>query len=317
MSKKTYRVRNWSQYNKSLVKRGDITFWFSPEMIKEWTEGGNQNTHGNQVYPDMIILCALTLRQLYRLPLRATEGLMASLAQLMHLNVSIPHYSTLSRRGKNLNISLAAQRVKEPIHVLVDSTGIQIIGGTEWKFNKYGKDKTRYQLWRKLHIAMDADHHTILSAKMTDSVRLDGNYLAGLIDQIKQPIKQITADGAYDKKRCYQKAYQRGAKPVFPPQHNACLQRNKYKKDPALLARDQAIKTIGRGIDRKERLKQWKENHNYHRRSLIETMMFRMKTLFGDQLRSRCLENQQTDLLIRCRAINLMNTLGMPMSEAA
>lgn len=97
---------------------------------------------------------------------------------------------------------------------------------------------------------MDADNQTILAAQMTESVRLDGNYLSGLIDKIEGPIAQITGDGAYDKKSCYQAAYKKNAKPVFPPQHDACIQRNKYKKDPALQARDETILEIGRGEDR-------------------------------------------------------------------
>ena len=78
MAKNAYRVRNWKDYNKSLVQRGSITFWFSKEVIQAWESGEKNDCHGNQKYPDMIILCGLTLRQLFRLPLRSTEGLMKS-----------------------------------------------------------------------------------------------------------------------------------------------------------------------------------------------------------------------------------------------
>ena len=80
--------------------------------------------------------------------------------------------------------------------------------------------------------------------------------------------------------------------------------------------RDETIAAIGRGADREERLKQWKIENNYHRRSLIETMMFRMKTIFGDRIRSKSYANQETDLLIRCHIMNRMNRLGLPHSEA-
>jgi hypothetical protein len=109
--------------------------------------------------------------------------------------------------------------------------------------------------------------------------------------------------------------YDRQAKPVFPPQHDACIQRNKYKKNPALEARDKTILAIGRESDRAERLKEWKETNDYHRRSLVETMMWRMKSTFGDQMRSRSFENQQTDLLIRCQMMNKISLLGLPVSE--
>lgn len=314
MAKKAYRVRNWKDYNKSLVQRGSLTFWFSKDVIESWKCCRTDDSHGNQKYSDILIHCGLTLRQLFRLPLRATEGMMRSLAELMKLTVSVPDYSTLCRRGKTLKVHLGIRNTAQARHVLVDSTGIQVIGEGEWKVLLHGTNK--HQLWRKLHIAMDADNQTILAATMTESVRLDGNYLPELINQINDPINQITGDGAYDKKNCYEVAYKRNAKPVFPPQYNACLQRNKNKKNPALLARDEVIAYVGRGGDREQRLKEWKQANNYHRRSLVETMMSRMKTVFGDQIRSRTLENQRTDLLIRCYAMNQINSLGLPISEA-
>ena len=315
MTKKVYRVRNWKDYNKSLVKRGSITFWFSPEAVNAWNAPkSHQQQRGRQrYYGDAAILTALTLRQLFRLPLRAAEGLVISLLQLMKLKLVAPNYSTLCRRAKTLAISLGVNRTEKARHVLVDATGVQVIGEGEWKKLRHGE--TRCQVWKKLHITMDADNQTILSAEITESVRLDGNYLAGLLDKIEGPIGQISGDGAYDKKPCYQAIYARGAKATIPPQHNACVQRNKFKKEAALIVRDELITYLGRGEDRKEKLKLWKEENNYHRRSLIETMMSRMKTIFGDRMRARSSENQRTDLLIRCYAMNKINGLGLPKSE--
>lgn len=315
MSKKAYRVRNWSQYNRSLVNRGDLTFWFSQDLLENWSQQPEELAHGNQRYSKMVITCALTIRQLFRLTLRATQGFIQSLLCLVSSNKSSPHYSTLCRRAKTLVITLGAAHPKEPLHVLVDSTGVQVLGESEWKEKRYGVPNCRYQTWRKLHIAIDADTQDILAASMTESVAFDAKQLPILMDQIMNPIKQISADGAYDKVMCYEKAYQIGARPIFPPQNKAAVQRNKYKKNPALFARDKAIIAVGRGEDRPERLREWKVENNYHRRSLVETAMFRMKTLFTDQIRSKCFENQRTDLLIRCRAINEINRLGMPLSE--
>lgn len=318
MAKTAYRVRNWTDYNKSLIQRGSLTFWFSQEVIQDWQVRTQEpGAHGNQKYTNLLITAALTLRQLFRLPLRATEGLMRSIAQLMRIDVVTPHYSTLCRRSKTLRIALKAKPVDRSRHVLVDSTGIKILGESEWKAFRYGVTNCKYSLWRKLHIAIDADNQDILAATMTESARLDGNYLPGLIDQIEESIHQITGDGAYDKKCCYQTAYQRQAKPVFPPQHNAAVQRRQRQKDPALLPRDHAISIIGRGEQRAMQLKIWKGNNSYHKRSLIETMMFRMKSIFGDEIKSRSIENQRTDLFIRCYAINKINQLGLPVSQTA
>jgi hypothetical protein len=315
MSKKTYRVRNWSEYNKSLRNRGSLTFWISEKIVNEWqSKGDRSGKRGRPLkYADALIESALTIRQLFNLPLRATEGFLGSVIELLALHCEIPDYTTLSKRSKQLSINLDYKQTKQARHILVDSTGVQVIGEGEWKVLNHGK--TKHQLWRKLHIGIDAESQEILAVKMTDSVRLDGNYLPGLINKIPGPISQITGDGAYDKKNCYQTAYKRGAKPVFPPQHNAGIQRNKIKKDPALLARDETILFIGRGETQKEKRRQWKLNNNYYIRALIETTMSRLKHVFGDRMRSRNIQNQETDLMIRCKIINKMTQLGMPISE--
>ena len=154
----------------------------------------------------------------------------------------------------------------------------------------------------------------IVALDVTNSVRLDGNYLPGLIKQIDSPIEQITGDGAYDKKNCYECAHKLGAKPVFPPQHNASVQRNKVKKNTALIPRDELILRLNLAPDKEEELRAWKKENNYHRRSLVETNMSRLKAIFGDQMSARTPENQFTDLAIRCRIINKMNKLGLPKS---
>lgn len=309
MTKKVYRVRNWSKYNKGLVSRGSLSVWFNKNHIKS-AEG----EHGNQAYSDLLILCALTIRQLFNLPYRATEGFLGSLIQLNQLEINTPNYSTLCRRAKTLNVDLGVKSTGKPRHILVDSTGVQVLGEGEWKRLKHGE--SRCQVWKKLHIALDADSLDIVALDVTDSVRLDGNYLPGLIEQIDDPIEQITGDGAYDKKNCYECAHQRGAKPVFPPQHNASVQRNKIKKKPALRPRDELITRLNTSSDKEEELRSWKQENNYHRRSLVETNMSRMNFIFGDQMSARTPENQFTDLAIRCRIINKMNKLGLPKSVA-
>ncbi len=316
MTKKVYRVRNWANYNKSLVNRGSITYWFSENIVKEWCQPPKTNTGRGrpEKYPDSFIRAALTLRQLFNLTLRATEGFVRSLIAMLKMPCKTPNYTTLSVRSKQLNIPLYKTKQHHPRSILVDSTGVQVIGEGEWKTLKHGR--SRHQLWRKLHLVIDSNNQEILSMKMTDSIRFDANYLKPLIDQINCPIGEIIGDGAYDKKSCYKVAHEKNAKPIFPPQHNARKQPNKYKKNPALEPRDKAIDSIGRGPDREVKLKKWKEDNGYHKRSLIETTMSRLKSIFGDQMRSRCEDRQRTDLAIRCYILNKMTTLGMPKSVA-
>lgn len=307
MTKKVYRVRNWSEYNKGLVSRGSLCVWFNKNHIKS-AEG----EHGNQTYSNLLILCALTIKQLFNLPYRATAGFLGSLIQLNDLDIQTPNYSTLCRRAKTLKVDLGVKPTGKPRHILVDSTGVQVLGEGEWKRLKHGE--SRCQVWKKLHIALDANSLDIVALNVTDSVRLDGNYLPGLIEQIVDPIEQITGDGAYDKQNCYECALQRGAKPIFPPQHNAAVQRNKRKKNPALIPRDELIMRLNSSLNKEEELRSWKKENNYHRRSLVETNMSRMNFIFSDQMSARTPENQFTELAIRCRILNKMNKLGLPQS---
>jgi len=309
MTKKIYRVRNWAEYNKGLVSRGSLFVWFNEAYIKSAEEA-----HGNQSYSDLFIRCALTIRQLFQLPYRATEGFLASLIKLNRLDIPTPDHTTLCRRAKTLKVDLGSRPTLTPRHILIDSTGVQVLGEGEWKRLKHGE--SRCQVWKKLHIALDADSLDIVAMDVTDSVRLDGNYLPGLIEQIDDPIVQITGDGAYDKQNCYEVARKVGAKPVFPPQHNATVQRNKIKKNEALIPRDELIIRLKSALDKEEELRIWKQENNYHRRSLVETNMSRMNFIFGDQMSARTPENQRTDLAIRCRIINRMNQLGLPQSVA-
>ncbi len=190
---------------------------------------------------------------------------------------------------------MCAKFSNTPRHILIDSTGVQVLGEGEWKRLKHGE--RRCQVWKKLHIALDADSLDIVALEVTDSVRLDGNYLPRLIKQMTMPIGQITGDGAYDKQNCYEAAYQRGAKPVFPPQHNVIVQRNKIKKNPALIPRDDLIIRLNSAPDKEEALRLWKQENNYHRRSLVETNMSRMNAIFSDKMSARMPENQFTDWL--------------------
>ena len=308
MTKKVYRVRNWPQYNKGLVSRGSLFIWFNKAHIQS-AEGA----HKNQAYSNALIACALTIRQLFRLPYRATEGFLRSLIELHHLGIPTPDYSTLCRRSKGLKVNLNIKSTSQARHILIDSTGVQVVGEGEWKRLKHGE--SRCQVWKKLHIALDADSLDILALDVTDSVRLDGNYLPGLVNQIDGPIGQITGDGAYDKQNCYETALERGAKPVFPPQHNAAVQRNKIKKNPALIPRDELIIRLNSALDKEEELRIWKQENNYHRRSLVETNMSRLNAIFGDEMNARTPENQYTDLAIRCSIVNKMNKLGLPKSN--
>jgi Transposase DDE domain len=175
-TKHRYRIRNWHHYNKALISRGSLTLWIDSRSTDTWLDQDIPDRRGRRrTYTDAAILCSLLIREVYHLPLRATEGLVRSVLRLMKVNAPAPHYSTISRRARSLNLSLATshQRIK---HLVIDSSGLKVYGEGEWKVRTHGKDKRR--TWRKLHISMDAGHHHLTAAIITDKDVLDRKVLA-------------------------------------------------------------------------------------------------------------------------------------------
>ena len=130
--KRPYRIRNWQQYNKALVSRGSLTLWVDAKSLHSCHDSNRLARRGRQrLYADSAILCALTLREVYHLPLRATEGLVRSLMRFLMLDLPVPHYSTLSRRARALRLTLASssRRIR---HLVFDSTGLKLYGVGEW-----------------------------------------------------------------------------------------------------------------------------------------------------------------------------------------
>jgi hypothetical protein len=152
--KKRYRIRNWAQYNKALVKRGSLTLWFEEESIKKWHKAGKKKGRGRPPkYADIAIQCMLTLKSVFNLPLRATQGLVASLIEWLLLPIEAADYSTVCRRQKKLEIPLIKRNQNEPLHGVFDSTGLKVFGEGEWKVRQHGYSKRR--TWRKLHLGID------------------------------------------------------------------------------------------------------------------------------------------------------------------
>jgi len=306
------RIRNWREYNRSLVARGKITVWLECGVQDVWY---NQELSGNRgasvTYSDAAVLCILSIQAVYHQTLRGAQGMVESLFRLMGLSLEVPHYSTLSRRRRNLTVPLLAhQRADGHLHIVVDSTGFKVYGEGEWKVRKHGWCKHR--TWRKLHIVVDESSGEILSAAGTGNNVADKEVLQGLLDEVEVDIEQVSGDGGYDKATCYEAIADRGARAVIPPQRNARI----WKHDPRWEERNKNIFRI-RELetefeDEQEGRKRWKEESNYHRRSLVETTMMRLKKITGERLTPRITDAQDVELLLRCRILNKMTQLGMP-----
>ena len=300
-TKRQYRIRNWREYNKALVERGSLTLWIDRRATNTWIDHSCPQRRGRRrTYTDAAILCALLLREVYHLPLRSTQGLVSSVLSLMQVRLPAMHYSTLSRRARTLSLSLAVP--KKIRHLVVDSTGLKVYGEGEWKVRLHGADKRR--TWLKLHIAMDAERWQLTSALITDKDNLDRTVLPQLLEQTKAEVGRVCADGAYDFQCCYRAIKGCGAVPLIPPRSDAVVR----GKSP-FEHRDENV----REIKKRGRIK-WKKESGYHKRSLVETAFFRLKTIFSDKLKSRTRERQKTEVTLRCLALNRMTKLGMPES---
>lgn len=302
--KRRYRIRNWRDYNSALVRRGSLTLWVEARAVGAWRERRARAGRGRRrTYSDLAVLCALTLREVYGLPLRSTQGLTRSVLHLLGADLPTPHYSTLSRRAASLEVKLP-RLTKGPLHLAVDSTGVKLYGEGEWKVRLHGAERRR--AWRKLHLAVDHRTHEVVSLGMTDKDVLDRRALPFLLKEVEGEVAEVLGDGAYDFHDCYAAIHGRGARSVIPPKKRARVRGGEEFRD-----RDAAV-LRGREVGREE----WKKEAGYHRRSLAETAMMRLKTIFSDKLKAREWRRQETELRVRCAALNRMTGLGMPQSYA-
>lgn len=308
-NRKVYRIRNWKQYNAALVQRGSLTLWVSDDLLTAWRNTEKTGKRGRpRTYSDTAVLCMATLKEVYHLPLRATKGLMLSIRQLLDLDLPVLDYSQLSRRCATLEVALPRHQPSEPLHMVVDSTGVKVFGEGEWKVRQHGYTKRR--TWRKLHLGADESSGEIVAAVVTTNDVADSQVLADLLEQVEEEIEQVSGDGSYDKRNCYETIRKRKAKAAIPPRRNAKIWQHGNSKAERLI-RDENLRRI-RQVGRK----QWKEESRYHRRSLAETQMFRVKTIFGERVSARQFAGQATQVLVRCAALNTMTHLGMPDSYA-
>lgn len=312
------RARNWREYNQSLVQRGSLHIWVDEQSLRLWhhrpSPAHPRGRGAQRVYSDLAITMMATLQAVYRLPLRATQGLLGSIFSLMKLPLRLPHYSTLARRRMTLAIGLPRQSASQPIHLLVDSTGIKVYGSGEWMRLKHHKGKpAKHRRWRRLHIAVDADSLAIVAAEVTDNDTSDGQVLPELLGQTERMqlrLRQVSADAGYDTKRCYRAIAAQGARAVIRPRSNAKIWQHGNCKAPPL-DRDENLRMI-----RKRGRRMWKRVSGYSTRALVETTMSRLKTIFGDRVASRHLAAQRSEILLRCVALQRMSQLGLPPAKA-
>jgi Transposase DDE domain len=197
-----HRITNWPAYEAALRQRGSLTVWFSDAAIAAWRAEPRPTRGGQACYSALAITTALTIRAVFRLALRQTAGLIGSLIHLLGLELPVPDHSTLSRRAETLEGPRpGTRRDAEPIHLLVDSTGVTLGGASEWLTGKHGTRMRRS--WRKLHLGVDADTGQIVAAALTSPEADDAAQVGPLRDQTSRTATSFTGDGAYDQEGVY------------------------------------------------------------------------------------------------------------------
>ena len=220
--KQRHLVTNWAEYDAALRQRGSLTVWFTDAAIAAWRAAPRTTRGGQPYYSALAITTALTLRAVFRLALRQTEGLIRSIIRLLGLDLAVPDHSTLSRRAETLPM-LPPRSSREPVHLLVDSTGLRLCGPGEWLVEKHGA-RTR-RSWRKLHLGVDAETGEIVAADLTSSDIDDGSQVDPLLDQVARPVASFTGDGAFDRDDVYDAVAARhpAAAVIVPPRSSAVL----------------------------------------------------------------------------------------------
>ena len=337
MTKAVYKLRNWGEYNKSLINRGSINLWISDDLVKGWFYKRPSNIRKVKrksgrsfIYSDKAIELCLTIRSIFKLNLRMTQGFLSSLFPKIGYScdlVRCPNYTTMSRRGGKLKAKLKRYQNKGfATDIAIDSTGIKVYGEGEWKTRQHGVGRRRK--WRKFHIGIDPISHEVLAQEVTNSNIMDDQIFPNLINQAHEKIERVLGDGAYDRISCYDICHDKNIMAIIPPQRNALLQdemQQQVKRKDSRRLRDANIRQIRKltkpAQNAEELLKNqeqarkiWKIEADYHSRSVVETAMFRFKQIFGDKFLSREFSNQKVEMLIKTNILNKFTKLGMPDS---
>ena len=297
-----YRTTNWKAYNEALKSRGDLTMWLDRDM--QWTHGQRSGKRGRSLlFTDAAIQFCLTIKNLFGLALRQATGMVQSLLKLAGLDWATPDYTTLCKRQRELKVQISYRPSRAGLHLLVDSTGLKMMGEGEWKTKKHGAEYRRQ--WRKLHLGIDAETMEIRALEVTPNSVGDAPMLPALLGQIdsEEAVLSVSGDGAYDTKGCHEAIALRQAQAIIPVRKNARPWRENRSGAAVRNEILRATERLGRTI--------WKRWSGYHRRSLVETKM-RCVKLLGERVMARDFKRQVAELQVRAAILNRFTELGTP-----
>lgn len=291
------RKRNWQQYNKALVQRGSLTFLIDPKSFKSLFPKAQKRRGRPLTFSDGLVELLFMVKIHHRLTYRALEGFMRSIFVLMKSSLKIPTYSLICKRAKALSMNLPTLSSRRPSTIIVDSSGIKVLGEGEWKVKVHGKGRPRK--WIKLHVAIDAATQEIVAEISTTAPMDDGKVFPDLFRQVSRSVKTVIGDGSYDDQVIRDLIRKNGGRALVPPPSNAVCHGKDLDRDRAVLD----IRALGGDLIAKSL---WGKFSGYSRRALVETTFSRHKKLFGERAFSRTWDRLVLENRLKCVLLNKM-----------
>ena len=306
--------RDWSKYTEALVNRGKLTLFITKGFADTWyvkyNEGTPRARGGQAKYSEAAITSLLSLRFIFKLPLRAMEGLAQSLVEMAGVDINVPDYSTLSIKLRDMKIKLppVCKDSGGGYVASLDSTGVKIHGQGEWNRKKHSQKDRRE--WVKMHLIIDNDTMQILGVEATADDVHDSEVFDQLIDTLPHKINKVLGDGAYDTLGAHKKSLDNGIELVALPRGNAVADLKSTK--PHILRRNEHV------LRYKEKgIYAWANKYGYWARNRAESTMSRFKTTFSGSLSSRKVESQKNEIILKCKILNMFTELTLPSLDSA
>jgi hypothetical protein len=308
--KSKYKVKNWSEYNQSLKKRGMISLYFPRGDIKEQFINSEPYREGNsgqeRTYLNPYIELLFTLYRLLGFGIRQITGFIQDLWRSKGLDIGVPSFghlcdlfSSLPLKTKQFCNNLSRKlKSGESIDLVVDSSGLRFAKASYWYETKYNKPCNN-KPWKKLHIGMDLDMN-IHNVEITDCSSSDISVLDDIIPK-DIAIDNLYADGAYYSINKVEELYTKGITPVIPPPKNACI----HGKDNTRF-HDKIVQYI----NDKGTIYAFYKKYGYGNRELVEAQFSRIKRCIGSTLLTQKTESQKTEGTVISNIINLWNSFG-------
>ena len=288
--------RDWTQYNKQLINRGNLNFWITKKSLKFWMAKKRKKAGRPFTYSDEAIQAMLVVRFKYQLPLRELEGLFQFLAKLMNIP-NIPSYTQVCRRMRSIQLPQELMNKKNITDLVLDTTGLKVYGEGEWCAKRYGgKSK-----WVKLHVAIDKKSGKLILAEVTREHIHDTAYLEKALKRCNRKKGRVLFDGIADSARCYELSQRYNKKLITPPSRKAIIRKEAIYED-----RNQALRAIkGLGGDEIAR-SIWGKLSGYSKRVVIESKIAAWKKVLGSNLKSKSQDRIRKEVKLKAMIFNQM-----------